>query len=167
MKIPIRSEQELLGEFETYKDRFQVMFPTRYNQVTESLNKSYIEQRNCLSESYKIIDDQNVNKVIVQKETVYFNIDGKHASRKQFLLQNAFALTAHKVQGLTLPHVTTSVDESLFAKGQAYIVMSCATSWQNLYIINFNYNYLKSPRATLNEYKRLNVIHAKGFQNLQ
>ena len=52
MKIPIRSEQELLGEFETYKDRFQAMFLTRYNQVTESLHRSYIEQRNCLSESY-------------------------------------------------------------------------------------------------------------------
>ncbi|RHZ89992.1 hypothetical protein Glove_9g21 [Diversispora epigaea] len=55
MKIPVRSEQELLGEFETYKDRFQTMFPTRYNQVTESLRKNYIEQRNCISESYKSI----------------------------------------------------------------------------------------------------------------
>ncbi|CAG8587566.1 2773_t:CDS:2, partial [Diversispora eburnea] len=85
----------------------------------------------------------NLSKVVVQKETIYFNIDGKHASRKQFPLQNAFALTAHKVQGLTLPHVTTSVDETLFAEGQAYVAMSRATSWQNLRIINFDYNYLK------------------------
>ena len=78
----------------------------------------------------RIIDDRNVevtfptftnlSKVIVQKETVYFNnIDGKRASRKQFPLQNAFALTAYKVQGLTLPHVTTSVDESLFSEAVA------------------------------------------------
>ncbi|RHZ89991.1 hypothetical protein Glove_9g20 [Diversispora epigaea] len=65
----------------------------------------------------------NLSKVIVQKETVHFNIDGKHASRKQFPLQNAFALTAHKVQDLTLPHVTTSVDETLFAEGQAYVAI--------------------------------------------
>ncbi|CAG8502295.1 2273_t:CDS:2 [Diversispora eburnea] len=82
-------------------------------------------------------------------------------------VENAFSLTAHKVQGLALPHVTTSVNKSLFAKGQAYVAMSCATSWQNLRIINFDYNYLISPRAALNKNKRLNAIHARGFQNLQ
>ncbi|CAG8584701.1 4566_t:CDS:2 [Diversispora eburnea] len=91
----------------------------------------------------------------------------KASIRKQFPLQNAFALTVHKVQGLTLPHVTTTIDKSIFAKDQAYIAMSCATSWENLCIINFNHKYLKSPRAALNEYKRLNTIHTKGFQNLQ
>lgn len=70
----------------------------------------------------------NITKVIVQKETSYFYIDGKRASRNQFPLQNAFALTTHKVQGLTLPHVTTSVDASIFAEGQAYVAMSRATS---------------------------------------
>ncbi|CAG8774315.1 101_t:CDS:1, partial [Dentiscutata heterogama] len=40
------------------------------------------------------------------------------ASRQQFPLQNAFALTTHKVQGLTLPHITTSVDKTVFAEGQ-------------------------------------------------
>jgi len=60
----------------------------------------------------------SINKVIVQKE---FQIDGKRASRQQFLPQNAFALTAHKVKGLTLPHVTTSIDETVFAEGQVYV----------------------------------------------
>ncbi len=46
------------------------------------------------------------------------------AKRIQFPLQNAFALTVHKTQGLTLPHITLSLDESIFAKGQAYVAMS-------------------------------------------
>ena len=66
----------------------------------------------------RLVDDENVEvtfptfdsvvKIVVQKETSYFEIDGKRASRKQFPLQNAFSLTVHKTQGLTLPHVTIS-----------------------------------------------------------
>ncbi|CAG8443259.1 7215_t:CDS:2 [Diversispora eburnea] len=52
---------------------------------------------------------------------IHLKEDRKHASRKQFPLQNALALTTHKVQGLTLPYVTTSIDESLFVEGQAYV----------------------------------------------
>ena len=70
----------------------------------------------------------SINKVIIQKETIYFDIDRKRALRQQFPLQNTFALTAHKVQGLTLPHVSTNVDETIFAEGQVYVAMSCATS---------------------------------------
>ena len=109
----------------------------------------------------------SINKVIVQKETVYFEIDGKRASRQQFPLQNAFALTAHKVQGLTLPHVTTSVDETVFAEGQVYVAMSRATSWTNLRILNFDYHHLKSPKAALEEYRRLKLIHDEGLENIQ
>ena len=38
------------------------------------------------------------------------------AKRIQFPLQNAFALTIHKTQGLTLSHITLSLNESIFAK---------------------------------------------------
>ena len=34
----------------------------------------------------------------IKKETVTFQVDGKPASRCQFPLQNAFALTVHKTQ---------------------------------------------------------------------
>ncbi|CAG8758178.1 10317_t:CDS:1, partial [Acaulospora morrowiae] len=108
----------------------------------------------------------SINKVIVQKETTYFEIDGKRASRQQFPLQNAFALTAHKVQGLTLPHITTSIDETVFIEGQVYVAMSRATSWKNLRILSFNYHYLKSPKAALEEYKRLNIIYNDGLRNM-
>ena len=42
------------------------------------------------------------------------------ASRSQFPIQNAFALTVHKTQCLTLPHTSLTVDENMFAAGQVY-----------------------------------------------
>ena len=79
----------------------------------------------------KVIDDENIEvafptingicKVVIVKGMSYFEIDGKIASRKQFPLQNAFVLTVHKTQGLTLPHITMSVDENIFAEGQVYV----------------------------------------------
>ena len=59
----------------------------------------------------KIIDDNNVEvtfpiteKINVQKTTSYFNINGIPASRSQSPNQNAFALTVHKTQDITLSH---------------------------------------------------------------
>ncbi|CAG8559609.1 4918_t:CDS:2 [Dentiscutata heterogama] len=56
----------------------------------------------------KLIDNHNVEVTFPTSEA---------ASRQQFSLQNTFTLTTHKVQCLTLPHVTTSTDESVFAEG--------------------------------------------------
>ncbi|CAG8592143.1 872_t:CDS:1, partial [Scutellospora calospora] len=39
---------------------------------------------------------EGINKVTVQKETSYFEINSIPASQQQFLLQNAFSLTTHK-----------------------------------------------------------------------
>src|SRR3989337_2280872 len=49
----------------------------------------------------------------VEKDTTYFIVNGASARRTQFPLQNAFALTVHKTQGLTLPHSTISLDTSM------------------------------------------------------
>ncbi len=109
----------------------------------------------------------SINKVIVQIETTYFDINGKRALRQQLSLQNAFALTIHKIQGLTLPHVTISINNTIFAEVQVYVTMSCTTSWENLHILNFNHNYLKPLKAALEEYKKLNIINKNGLQSIQ
>lgn len=67
--------------------------------------------------------------------TAHFELNGAPAQWMQFLLQNTFALTVHKTQGLTLPHATVSLDEQMFSNGQAYIEMSHA--WK---IWSFNPN---------------------------
>ena len=79
----------------------------------------------------KMIDDENIevtfptltsiSKIMVQRETYNFEVDGKNASRQQFPPQNAFSLTVHKTQGSMLPHVTLSINENMFAEGQACV----------------------------------------------
>ncbi|GES97445.1 Pif1-like helicase domain-containing protein [Rhizophagus clarus] len=96
-----------------------------------------------------------INQVIVEKTTAYFNFNGAPAHRTQFPLQNAFALTVHKTQGLTLPHATVSLDAQMFAVGQAYVAMSRATSWNNLEIRSFDQDAIKVDNAMLIELDRL------------
>ncbi|RHZ77143.1 hypothetical protein Glove_185g32 [Diversispora epigaea] len=47
-------------------------------------------------------------------------------------------------EGLTLPHVTVSLDETIFADGQAYVALSRATSWNKLEITPFNRDSIKT-----------------------
>jgi hypothetical protein len=99
--------------------------------------------------------NSGINQVVVEKITAYFNLNGTPAQRTQFPLQNAFALTVHKTQGLTLPHATVSIDEQMFANGQAYVAMSRAKSWQNLEIRSFNPDAIKVDNKMLQELNRL------------
>ena len=91
----------------------------------------------------------------IEKDTAYFVVNGGSARWTKFPLQNAFALTVHKTQGLTLPHTTISLDTSMFANGQAYVGMNRATSWQNLDITHFDLNSIKTDKKMIKEYERL------------
>ena len=99
--------------------------------------------------------NSGINQIVIEKTTAYFNFNGAPAQRTQFPLQNAFALTVHKTQGLTLPHATVSLDAQMFAVGQAYVAMSRATSWQNLEIRSFDQDAIKVDNAMLLELDRL------------
>jgi hypothetical protein len=99
--------------------------------------------------------NSGINQVVVEKTTAYFNMNGAPAQRTQFPLQNSFALTVHKTQGLTLPHTTISLDEQMFANGQAYVAMSRAKSWKNLEIRSFNQDAIKVDNDMLVELNRL------------
>jgi len=122
------------------------------------------------------VDDENVEvtfltfdsvvKIVVQKETSYTEIDGKRASRKQFPLQNTFSLIVHKTQGSTLPHVTISIDENIFAEGLAYVALSRAGSLENLRILKFDFSQIKCSSSVLLEYERLKKVNRDGLRAL-
>ncbi len=128
-----------------------------YNGFIEIIIKIYdsenVEASFSLKEGIKIFH--------IKKDTVFFTLNGMSAKRIQFPLQNAFALTVHKTQGLTLPHITLSLDESIFAKGQAYVAMSQVPSWDKLQITSFDINSIKSDKYVLKEYERLEKLYNK------
>jgi ATP-dependent exoDNAse (exonuclease V) alpha subunit len=101
--------------------------------------------------------------VFVKKDTSYFRVNGIRSHRIQFPLQNAFALTVHKTQELTLPHITVSLDESIFADGQAYVALSRAPSWESIEITSFNEMSIKADTKVIAEYQRLEEKYNNGI----
>jgi ATP-dependent exoDNAse (exonuclease V) alpha subunit len=96
----------------------------------------------------------------IKKEIVTFQVDGKPASRCQFPLQNAFALTVHKTQGLTLPEVSLSLDNQMFSAGQAYVALSRCSDWSKVNIASLHPSAFIVDKEMLEEYKRLEEIAA-------
>jgi len=125
--------------------------------VTKIYNQENIEVSFPLNDGIKIFN--------ISKDTVFFTLNGMSAKRTQFPLQNAFSLTVHKTQSLTLPDITVSLDESMFAKGQSYVAMSRAPSWDKLHITSFNINSIKSDQHVLKEYERLQKKYNKKITN--
>jgi len=62
---------------------------------------------------------------------------------------------------LTLPHITLSLDEFIFAKEQAYVTMSQVSLWNKLQITLFDINSIKSDKHILKEYERLEKLYNK------
>jgi ATP-dependent exoDNAse (exonuclease V) alpha subunit len=105
--------------------------------------------------------NENIVKINAQKTLRLMECMPK--TRHQFPLQNAFALTVHKTQGLTLPHVTLTIDQNMFAPGQIYVAMSRAPSWDSLDIFDFDFDCLKVDRYVVDEYKRLKLLNERGL----
>ena len=91
----------------------------------------------------------------ISKYTSKFYLNGSFASRTQFPLQNAFALTTHKTQSISLSSASISLDSEIFSPGQAYVALSRCTSWENLQIISFDKNAIITDQSMIQEYNRL------------
>ena len=114
------------------------------------LNNKHINKQIC-NGSIGIVTDINRDKQIVrvafcinggivdieiEPEPVHLIINGMTASRIQFPLQNAFALTVHKTQGITLPQTSLYLDNQMFSPGQAYVALSRCQSWNDIQILS-------------------------------
>ena len=94
----------------------------------------------------------------VSRYTSYFYAAGQPASRTQFPLQNAFALTVHKTQGLTLPNITLILDSHMFSAGQAYVSISRCPTWDNLNIASLHKDAFITDPSVIEEYNRLQML---------
>ena len=91
---------------------------------------------------------QYPNSVPIGQHQAVFYIKGRRtveASRVQFPLQLCWAVTIHKLQGLTLKSIVVDMDpkKGKFGPGQAYVAFSRVRSLQGLHILNYDANQIK------------------------
>jgi ATP-dependent DNA helicase PIF1 len=67
----------------------------------------------------------------------------------------AYALTVHKVQGLSLNNITIALNNSMFADGQGYVALSRAISLDQLFLSELDFSAVKADPEAIAEYKRL------------
>ena len=73
-------------------------------------------------------------------------------SRTQVPLTLAWALTVHRVQGMTLPHAVISLDKSFFEYGQAYVALSRVRRAKDLRLVKCDVSVIRAPEAAVNYY---------------
>lgn len=128
MKIPARSDNELLDEYTTYRKRFQSMFSTRYNQIIDHLNRSYLDHENILSESYNLMLTSLLPDFIDQ-------------DLSDLILTQLLSLEKHH------PHLNTKSSLTLNTEQYKTYNMLC-NIWGKLHDKKFPYFFLTGPAGT-------------------
>ncbi|GES75098.1 Pif1-like helicase domain-containing protein [Rhizophagus clarus] len=142
--LPVNENKFLISE------AVDIINGEQYNpNESQKLFKKKLEVRVVFSIIGGIVD------IVIKKDTATFFIDGKPSSRCQFPLQNSFALTVHKTQGLTLPEVSLSLDNQIFAEGQAYVAISRCSNWSKVHIASLNPGAFITDQLMIKEYERL------------
>ena len=72
------------------------------------------------------------------------SLRGAEVTRLQFPLTLAWAMTVHKVQGLTLDEIVVDMTGGNFSPGQVYVAFSQVKSLSGLHILNFNPNAIRT-----------------------
>ena len=103
----------------------------------------------------------NRNYVPILQMQVYFLVKGEsvQATRTQFPLTLAWAVTIHKCQGLTLPEIVVDMllSKGTFAPSQAYVAFSRVRQLEKLYIVNYTWKQIKVSPHVMDEIKRLHM----------
>ena len=99
----------------------------------------------CEAKYMSLYTNINHNAVPIEKVQVTFPVNrakqSLQATRKQFPLTLAWAVTIHKCQGLTLPQIVVDMTptKGTFAAGQAYVAFSRVRTHEKLHIINYTH----------------------------
>jgi len=115
-----------------------------------------------------IIQFRNIkNTYELNRVTLDFEVSkNEYCARTQFPLSLAWAITIHKVQGLSLNAILADIGSEIFCDGMSYVALSRAKFLTNVWLIDFDKNKLTCDQEAIVEYNRLKALNNKGIYNL-
>ena len=107
--------------------------------ILVAFDSEHVGQEAWYTSVYNSIDQ---NAVPIRQTQATFHVDKKtsfQATRIQFLLTLAWAITIHKCQGLTLPGIVIDMTcaKGKFKPGEAHVAFSRVKTLDKLHIINY------------------------------
>lgn len=123
---------------------------------TEALDSGEPVPRNQTQHYYMpLVRFENGLEMVVPMQRFELKQNGRVvAYREQLPLLLAFAITAHKVQGMTLSHAVVDVDRT-FDDGQLYVAVSRVKSLSGLQVLNFKPHYVMANSRMVQFYNTL------------
>ena len=106
-----------------------------------------------------MILNEYVQELTVKPMIDYFKIHGVPYSRSQLPIINAYALTVHKTQSLTLNSIAVSLDSTMFAQGHGYTALSRVSEFKEVRIIALCKEAFKVDPEAVGEYERLKKVY--------
>ncbi len=100
--------------------------------------------------------DNGTIREIGRETFEYYYNDKVIATREQFPLKLAYAVTIHKSQGMTLEKLYVDC-KRIFERGQAYVAMSRVKTLSGLYLENFSKELVLSDEKVVEFYKNLEI----------
>ena len=103
-----------------------------------------------------VFDENKHTPITIKPITVNFHSKDHHLmTRTQFPFKVSYAVTIHKVQGLTVPEAAVDIGPNIFRAGMAYVALSRLPSSNGLSIINFCPERIYPSKSALQEMERL------------
>ena len=129
----------------------------KMSTILVAFDTKHVGQEAMYTSAYHSI---NQNAVSIHQTLATFPIQRKasfQATRSQFPLTLAWAVTIHKCQGLTLLEIVTDMTpaKGKFKPGEAYVAFTQVKTPQKLHIINYTQSQIHVSEHVEKEMKRL------------
>ena len=105
-------------------------------------------------------DNLDVVKQIGRCIARFLLVKYMYVRRQQFPLCLAYAVTIHKLQGLSLHAAVINIGFKVFKEGMAYVALSDVRALSGLFLVEFDESKVNADSSCVRELNRLRSLHA-------